>query len=259
MGFALPVRSGPNLNFIMHHSHHHPVFSPTGTPLENRTVGELVAEDPNLSRVFQKHSIDFCCQGGRTLGEACSSRKVDLSTLLEDLQQASADPVEHSGNPSELPLPEMIDHIVDHHHGFLRQELPRLGVMALRVAQVHGGHTPSLVEVEEVFRGLAEELQDHMEKEELILFPAIRRLCQEESVPMPLDAPVNRMMVEHDDAGRALTRLHELTHAFSPPPEACNTYRALFAGLAELEDDLQRHIHLENSVLFPSALGLQAG
>ena len=129
--------------------------------------------------------------------------------------------------------------------------------MAARVAQVHGGHTPSLVEVYEVFSGMAAELAEHMMKEEQVLFPAISTMVLGESAPMPLDGPIACMLHEHDDAGEALARLRELTNGFTPPPEACNTYRALFAGLAELEEDLHVHIHLENSVLFPAARALE--
>jgi regulator of cell morphogenesis and NO signaling len=121
---------------------------------------------------------------------------------------------------------------------------------------VHGGHTPSLVEVHEIFVAMAEELSGHLQKEEQILFPAIVAMAEGKAHAMPLESPIACMLQEHDDAGDAISRLRELTHGFTPPPEACNTYRALFAGLAELEEDLHRHIHLENSVLFPSALAM---
>jgi regulator of cell morphogenesis and NO signaling len=125
--------------------------------------------------------------------------------------------------------------------------------MSERVAKVHGSHTPSLVEVFDIFCAMSEELDGHMMKEEQILFPAIESLCAGGSA-MPLDGPVACMLQEHDDAGKALARMRELTNGFTPPPEACNTYRALFAGLVELEEDLHRHIHLENAVLFPQAM-----
>lgn len=239
-------------------SHHTPIQSPAGTALEDRTVGELVAERPNLSRVFQAHGLDFCCQGGRTLRQACERKEVNLPTVVADLEQAMAGPVDPTTNPAQLPTAELVDYIVQRHHGYLRQELPRLYAMSERVAHVHGGHTPSLVEIFNVFTGLAEELVSHTEKEETVLFPAISRLCSEGVAPMPLEPPVERMMVEHEDTGAALAQLRELTNGFVPPPGACNTYRALFAGLAELEEDTQRHIHLENSVLFPAALERQA-
>ena len=234
-------------------SHSQVVFSPSGTPLADRSVGELVAERPGRSRVFQAHSIDFCCQGGTTLREACERKKVSLDTLVGELEREQEDPVDPESNPAELPPHELCDHIVQQHHDFLRQELPRLHAMSERVARVHGGHTGSLVEVFQIFTGMAGELFAHMQKEEQILFPAIRAMSEEKAAPQSLDGPISVMVQEHDEAGAALEKLSDLTNRYQPPSDACNTYRALFAGLAELEDDLKRHIHLENAVLFPAA------
>lgn len=234
-------------------SHSTVLFSPVGTPFLARTVGELVAERPGRSRIFQALGIDFCCQGGRLLAEACKTKGISAATVLEQLQAELADKNTPDQNPAELPPKELVDYIVETHHGYLRSEFPRLRAMSERVAKVHGGHTPTLVEVLEVFLGLEAELNSHMMKEEQILFPAIVAMTQGEAAPRSLDGPISVMLREHDDAGAALSRLRELTGGFQPPAEACNTYRALFAGLQELEEDLHRHIHLENSVLFPAA------
>jgi regulator of cell morphogenesis and NO signaling len=239
-------------------SHSTIVFSPAGTPLLDRTVGEIVAERPSQSRIFQSFGIDFCCQGGRTLREACQKKGIAAESVVEQLEAELRDKPAPEVNPAVFPPEQLARYIVDKHHRYLRDELPRLHAMAARVAQVHGGHTPSLVEVYEVFSGMAAELAEHMMKEEQVLFPAISTLVRGESAPMPLDGPIACMLHEHDDAGEALARLRELTNGYTPPPEACNTYRALFAGLAELEEDLHVHIHLENSVLFPAAQALQA-
>lgn len=236
-------------------SHSPTVFSPAGTPLIDRTVGEIVAESPTLARAFQSFRIDFCCQGGRTLREACELRNIAPETVVEQLEAGMREKADSGENPALLPPMELVEHIIATHHAYLRSELPRLHAMAERVANVHGGHTPSLVEVYQIFAAMEEELSSHIMKEEQILFPAIVALNQGEKT-MPLDGPVACMLHEHDDAGAALSSLRELTHGFTPPPEACNTYRALFAGLAELEEDLHRHIHLENSVLFPEALAM---
>lgn len=237
-------------------SHKPNVFSPPGTPLIFRTVGELVAERPGRSRVFQNFGIDFCCQGGRTLREACERKGVASAAVVEQLEAEGREKSSPAANPADLPPHELANYIVDVHHAYLRAELPRLHAMAQRVAHVHGGHTPTLVEVYDVFLALEEELTMHLMKEEQILFPAVSAMSRGEAAPGDLDGPIHCMIHEHQDAGDALARLRELTHGFQPPVEACNTYRALFAGLRDLEEDLHRHIHLENAVLFPAAQAL---
>ncbi len=233
---------------------HHPVtLSPVGTPLLGRTVGELVAERPGRSRVFQAFNIDFCCQGARTLREACESKGLAHDAVVEQLEAELADKSAPAQNPAGLPPHELAAYIVATHHSFLRSELPRLHAMSERVAKVHGGHTPSLVEMFHVFTGMEAELTSHMIKEEQILFPAISAMSRGEPAPGSLDGPIGCMIHEHEEVGSALARLHELSHGFQPPADACNTYRALFAGLDDLEADLHRHIHLENAVLFPAA------
>lgn len=237
-------------------SHKPNVFSAPGTPLLERTVGELVAERPGRSRVFQTFGIDFCCQGGRTLREACERKGIAAATVAEQLEAESQEKTSSTGNPAELPLHELAEYIVRTHHDFLRRELPRLHAMSARVAQVHGGHTPPLVEMFEVFQGLHDELASHIMKEEQVLFPIVAAMSRGEAPSVPLDGPIGCMIHEHEDAGFALSRLRQLSHGFNPPADACNTYRALFAGLEDLEKDLHRHIHLENAVLFPKAQAL---
>lgn len=236
----------------------HPhLITPPGTPLTGRAVGELVAERPGCSRIFQNFGIDFCCQGGMTLTEACRKRGVPLDTVVEQLEAEAAGPVSIVMNPAKLLPGELVDYIVETHHAFLRRELPRLHAMARRVASVHGGHTPALIQVYEDFNALYLELDGHMIKEEQILFPAIRVMAAG-GAAIPLDGPIACMLREHEDAGADLDRLRKLTRDYDPPDDACNTYRALFAGLADLEEDLHRHIHLENQVLFPAAEALSA-
>jgi regulator of cell morphogenesis and NO signaling len=240
-------------------SHRPNIYSPSGTPLLDRTVGELVAERPGRSRIFQSFGIDFCCQGGRTLREACQLKGVAPEAMVEQIEAEAADPAAPTGpNPADLPPVLLVEHILQKHHHYLWNELPRLHAMSERVARVHGGHTPSLVTLHEVFLGLEEELAQHMMKEEKVLFPLIVEMAGTQGKPVPLDGPIACMLEEHNEAGSALEALRELSHGFLAPPEACNTYRALFAGLLELESDLHRHIHLENAVLFPQAKALAA-
>lgn len=237
-------------------SHSIPFRSKPGTATVDRTVGELVAESPSRSRIFQRLQIDFCCQGGRTLRDSCRNRGLDPESVAREVEGESQLPADAETNPALLPPPELADHIESRYHVPLRAELPRLRAMAVRVAEVHGAGTPSLLEVRDVFLGLEAELSGHLDKEEQILFPIIRASAAGNPVVLSIDGPVACMMHEHEDAGEALRRLRTLTDGFNPPEGACNTYRALFAGLAELEEELHRHIHLENAVLFPAALSL---
>ncbi|MCC5833814.1 MAG: iron-sulfur cluster repair di-iron protein [Opitutales bacterium] len=235
-------------------SHTKTVFSPAGTPIAERTVGELVAEHPGLSRVFQAFDIGFCCQGGLTLKQACERKGVELDSVIQALESERAGRAGPESNPAELESTALIEYIVERHHGFLREELPRLHAMSQRVAHVHGGHTPSLVELFHVFTEMAEELVDHTQKEECGLFPAIKQKAQGSTEALPIEDPIQAMVNEHTATDQTLVRIRELTRNYEPPVEACNTYRALFAGLADLDADLQQHIHLENNVLFPWAL-----
>lgn len=235
-------------------SHQPNIFSAPGTPLLERTVGELVAERPGRSRVFQSFKIDFCCQGARTLREACEGQQIPATTVIEQLEAEQADKPVY--NPAHLPLHELADYIVETHHGFLRRELPRLHIMSEKVAHTHGPGTPSLVELFVVFVSLENELTSHLAKEEQILFPAVAALSKGEAASHSLAGPISEMIHEHEAAGVALERIRDLSNGFVPSEKACNTYRALFAGLKDLEEDLHRHIHLENTVLFPGARAL---
>lgn len=172
----------------------------------------------------------------------------------------SHSPIEFS--EPETPFPErtvvdllphqLCEYVKEKHHGYLRSELPRLHALSERVARVHGPHTASLVEVFHVFHQMAGNLMSHIAEEEDVLFPLITSLNPREVRDPASDGPVERMLQKHEEAGASLARLRELTNGYQPPPDACNTYRALFAGLRELEVDLHRHIRLEDSVFFPA-------
>lgn len=157
-------------------------------------------------------------------------------------------------DPAELRPAELAAHIVAVHHGYLREELPRLREMAERVAEAHGGHTPSLVEVLHVFNSIEEELMSHMFKEEQVLFPIVVAMSLGQPAPGSLEGPIDCMVHEHAEVDTLLRSLRGLSNDFTPPGDACNTYRKLFAGLRDLEGDLHQHIHLENDLLFPAAL-----
>jgi len=227
-------------------------------------VGQIVAERPAASRLFERLGVDYCCGGDRPLETACAAEGLDATTVLRMLE-AEVDPDEIDAAPGEstdwtaAPLGELMDHIVDTHHAFLRRELPRLEQLAEKVAHVHGTDAPWIGSVKAVLCDLKPEMEAHIRKEEEIVFPFIRALANDESPPAPeaLDGdPIALMEEEHDETGAALKRMRELSHGFTAPQGACNSFRALLDGLEALERDTHTHVHKENSILFPRARAL---
>jgi len=229
----------------------------------SRTVGELVVERPARARIFEKLGIDYCCGGNKPLDEACRAMGIDHTRVHAELEEADtqADGDRDRLDPNGMSLAALADHIVETHHAYLRRELPRLGALTKRVHHAHGTRDERLGEVERIFGALAEELFSHMLKEERILFPIVRRIEASagpaESHCGSISNPIAVMEQEHQIAGDALATLREKTDGFEPPSWACNTYRVMLDGLAELERDLHLHIHKEDNILFPKALALE--
>lgn len=223
-------------------------------------VGEIVARYPSTSRIFDRAGVDFCCGGKRPLGEACQTKGLAADRLLAELEdELTAVSGEPDGSLADAPLPALARYIVERFHVPLREELPRLGRMAERVLEAHGRAHPEVVpELVRIFRAFRPELEEHMAKEEATLFPAIEALGAPAGAASSGAPPVAELIAalegEHDGAGAALARLRELTGGFTPPTGACNTFRALYDGLAHLESEMHLHVHLENSVLFPRAV-----
>lgn len=229
-------------------------------------VARVASLNPATIRVFQSFGIDFCCGGKRPLGEVCAERQVTFDELRSALEAAQAAPATLPA--SDAPLPELIRFVVERYHAKLWEELPRLGEMSAKVLRVHGDRHPDLLPaLDATFRDLREELEEHMPKEERVLFPYIEGLTalagREGSPPSPpfgtVQAPIHAMEHEHETAARALARLRELTSGYLPPAGACNTFRGLYHGLSELDRELREHIHLENNVIFPRAVELEKG
>lgn len=221
-------------------------------------VGQLVAEDPSRARLFERLGIDYCCKGRAPLDRACRDRGLDVAAVLRQLAAGAAEPADGEHGPfdaSTITMHELIDHIVTVHHAYLYRELPRLAALAGQVVGPHGIRHPELREVRDVLGALKDDLKSHMLEEEAIVFPILARLESPESHRV-VENPIRVMEHEHDDVGAALARLRALTCGYTPPADACPTYRALLAGLAELEADLHRHIHEENNILFPRARAL---
>ena len=222
---------------------------------ETTPIGDIAAALPSSVRVFERYNIDFCCGGQRPLGEACRARGLAFDEVADAIATAAAAPALGDRDWTSAPLAALIDHIVAAYHRPLREELPRLEAMAAKVSSVHGENAPHLGRVEEIVRDLAAELTAHMGKEELVLFPAVRAIEDGEALaPMWITAPIAVMEHEHDHAGALLAELRRLTGGYLPPDWACQTFRAFYRGLEELETAMHVHVHLENNVLFPRAV-----
>ncbi|MGD9548418.1 MAG: iron-sulfur cluster repair di-iron protein [Candidatus Krumholzibacteriia bacterium] len=213
-------------------------------------VGQLAAQYPLATRVFARHGIDFCCGGGEPLGAVCAGKGLETATILAEIAQELEVADENADRWDTAPLETLIDHILVTYHQPLYEELPRLESMARKVLDVHRDKDPErLSELFSLYLEIQAELKQHMMKEEQILFPMIRQ-----GQGARTGGPVAVMEKEHEAVGEALRRMRELTDDFTVPAEACNTWRALWHGLAALEKDLHQHIHLENNILFPRAL-----
>ncbi len=216
---------------------------------EQKTVGEIAAEMPASVRVFDKYRIDYCCGGKFSLSDACRGRGIPPEEVLAELEKVAAGDRQGPRDWSSASLEELIDHIVSTHHEYLKTELPRLEYMLDKVLAAHGpNHGDSLVPLSRTFAALKDELESHMAKEEMILFPMIK------AGHGGVGSPIRVMIQEHDNAGQGLAAMRQVTGSYAAPADACATYRAVFHGLEALEADLHQHIHLENNILFPRAV-----
>ncbi|MFK5982346.1 MAG: iron-sulfur cluster repair di-iron protein [Flavobacteriaceae bacterium] len=231
---------------------------------ENKTVAEVVTENIKASNVFKKHGIDFCCGGGISLEKACAKHKVDYKMLELELNAVDEAPNRsHDYNSWELGF--LIDHIVNVHHSYVEQSLPIISQYAEKVATVHGHHHDEVVEINRLFQEAAGDLAAHLKKEELVLFPFIKQLIKADKEGTDLKAahfgtvnnPINMMESEHETVGDIFKKIAKLSDNYTPPAEACNTFRALYASLQEFEEDLHQHIHLENNILHGKAIALE--
>ena len=233
--------------------------------IRNKTVGEIVKLDFRAADVFSNYGIDFCCGGKISVAEACSNAKTNESLVisaLENLKNQQGSAV-HDFDSWDLGF--LADYIMHTHHQYVSKAIPAILPLAQKVAEVHGEHHAEVIRINELFQDLANELLMHMQKEEKILFPYIKKLaidksagkCSDPSCFGSIATPISVMEQEHETAGIILKQLFRLSNGYTVPEDACNTFRVLFGKLKEFEDDLHRHIHLENNILFPKALEME--
>jgi regulator of cell morphogenesis and NO signaling len=233
--------------------------------IRNKSVGEVVKLDFRAADVFSSYGIDFCCGGKFSVSEACANAKADESLViraLEEMQNQKGFAV-HDFDSWNIGF--LTDYIQNTHHQYVSKVIPQILPLAQKVVDVHGEHHPEVIVINELFNGLADELLSHMQKEEQILFPYIKKLvaeasdgkCSDPSCFGTVMAPISVMEQEHENAGVVLKQLYQLSNGYTPPEDACNTFRVLYGKLKEFEGDLHRHIHLENNILFPKAIEME--
>ncbi len=224
--------------------------------LDERHVAELVTTDPRRAAVFERLGIDYCCGGNIPLAEACAERGLDLATVRDLLEHATSAPSDER-DLAGASIEALVDEIVSRHHALLRTEMPRLTILAHKVATAHGARDATLVEAESIVVRCFEELRAHTDDEEQRVFPACvdadRGVLDPDDATTLADA-LGQLVREHDEAGGHLARLRRLLDDFEPPLHACTSWRAYLDGLERLEQDVHRHVHKENHILFPKVM-----
>jgi len=230
----------------------------------DKTIAEIVTENIRAADVFKKYGIDFCCGGGVSLQETCDKKELNYHLMVRELEEIEK-VTRHSYKYNKWDLSFLIDHIVNIHHTYVIDAIFVIYQYANKVAKVHGKTHKEVVEINDLFLEVANELTSHLEKEEEVLFPYIKKLVNAEKEGIKLDIPhfgsvenpIRIMEEEHEMAGDIFKRIAVLSNNYTPPKDACNTFKALYSKLQEFEEDLHQHIHLENNILHPKAKALE--
>lgn len=232
---------------------------------EKSNIGELVAEDYRAAGVFKSHEIDFCCNGNRTIDAVCSEKGIVPEGIISELNEALKTVNNGAIDFTSWSLDLLADYVEKKHHRYVEKQLPILKQYLDKICSVHGQKHPELFKINALFQTSSGEFTMHMKREELMLFPYIKKLVKAEingaSVEKPnfgtVENPIQKMMDEHQDEGERFREIAALSSNYTAPDDACNTYRVTFALLKEFEDDLHTHIHLENNILFPKSIVLE--
>jgi regulator of cell morphogenesis and NO signaling len=232
---------------------------------EESNVGELVAVDYRAASVFESHGIDFCCNGNRTIHNVCHEKGINTSNIIKELNDALASTNAGSIDFRQWPLDLLTDYIEKKHHRYVEKQLPIIKQYLAKISSVHGGRHPELHKINEIFNVSLGEFTKHMKKEELVLFPFIKKLVKAElnhgeigeTNFGSIENPIQSMMADHNDEGERFREIAALSNNYTAPADGCNTYKVTFALLKEFEDDLHVHIHLENNILFPKSIELE--
>ncbi|MEO6348391.1 MAG: iron-sulfur cluster repair di-iron protein [Aquaticitalea sp.] len=230
-----------------------------------KQIGQFVADDFRTASIFSNYGIDFCCKGDRSIEEVCTKNNIDSDELLGKLMEIKNSNTQQSIDYKSWPLDLLANYIVKKHHRYVEKKISELRQFLDKLCKVHGQNHPELLKIKALFIESSQELSAHMKKEELILFPFIKRMVkaklessQIQSLQfVTVENPIAMMKHEHDNEGERFRQIADLTNNYTPPADACNTYKVTFAMLEEFEKDLHLHIHLENNILFPEAIKLE--
>lgn len=233
------------------------------TNIAEQTLASIVTSNNNAVQILERHHLDYCCKGKRTLAAACEERGLALEQVILELEQAMSQR-NHLLLFDAMNAEQLISYILIHHHFYVKQSMPVIIAHLEKLTDKHGASFPYMVEVLQIFKEIKEEMTLHMQKEENILFPRIKELealasaAQRRNLPAGyVSGPVGVMEEEHDHAGTLLYRIREITNSYTAPADACTTFKVTLAELKEFEEDLHRHVHLENNLLFPMAAKME--
>lgn len=229
--------------------------------LGEKTIGEYVAEDYRSAAVFEKYGIDFCCGGQVSLADACREKGLDPALLGREIEETRSIPTQQSENYGAWALSFLADYIVNTHHVWLNENTGQIASYARKVAEVHGSRHPEVIEISALFDQIATDMEAHLEEEEKVFFPAVKRIeavRKDGSIPANGDRELIRNSLkklhrEHEEIGDAIHQIRHLARDYVIPEDACNTFAVTYLKLKEFEDDLHKHVHLENNILFKKA------
>jgi regulator of cell morphogenesis and NO signaling len=231
---------------------------------DKETIGEIAVKDLRKAEVFKKYGIDFCCGGKKTLKQVCAEKNIDASKIETELLQLSTEGKASNVSYNDWNIDFLADYIVNTHHSYVRKYSPELIAYAIKVAQVHGAQHPELAEIQKLLKEITEELADHMEEEEQVLFAYVKKTVFAKNMNQPLEkgakdleSLIVELENEHDHVGRCLDQIRVLSQGYAIPADACASYQLLYKMIQEFEDDLHIHIHLENNILFPKAVEME--
>ena len=233
---------------------------------QKMTIGEIVTKNFSTSAIFEKFGLDFCCNGNVNFSEACLKKGVEDSAVTTELKNIFSAGNQSRESFDKWDLDILADYIVLHHHSYVQEKIPVITEFGQRVLNAHSSNHPEVIPICRLFEQVKNELEGHMFKEEKILFPRIKQMAEAKRNNVTLPAahfgtianPIRMMEAEHISAGDALHEIQRLSNNHLPPEDACNTFKAFYFELQAFENDLHKHIHLENNILFPKSIKLEA-